>query len=268
MDWTQRGPTGTMPWAGPTSPIVTGRKRGAQHMGPSFMDMATELCARLRRGEYVDPYNIGVFIRAARDAGAIGTDAEVIAAACTMGAAVPESVFPPARRGFAPEYQRQGPSQGAGRKRRAQEAPGTPTVDAIARDICRRVYRGETVAPDEIEALREIAREQGVVGANAIGNAAGLCRAALVLMGESPASVASLAGRGMHPTIAVPPLPRAPPSSPVAGIGSTAPSSSLVFQGQPFQSRQQQQRQQQQYPTLRIQLAPRSGSFAAGPPFS
>ncbi|AVK75573.1 hypothetical protein pqer_cds_1151 [Pandoravirus quercus] len=251
--WTDRGV-----WPGE----ARGRKRTADvAMGPSMRDVAAGVCMALRRGEPVDPQAAQFVVSAARAEGAVGSDMDVLVAACSAGLASMALTPMAARSGIAPAGWTGPPAFGPppsptppspfgrqqhqysptsttmlGRKRRADEALGTVERNQSPRDIvgdiCRRAYRGEPVSPDEIETLREIAREEGSLGANLIRDVPGLCRAALVLMGESPATLAALAGgsmRGRRPT-----MPAAPPSSPV---GPSYP------------------------PVVRLNLAPRSSRF-------
>ncbi|AJF96772.1 hypothetical protein TW95_gp0038 [Pandoravirus inopinatum] len=254
QQWTDRGA-----WPGE----ARGRKRTADvAMGPSMRDVAAGVCMALRRGEPVDPQAAQFVVSAARAEGAVGSDMDVLVAACSAGLASMALTPMAARSGIAPvgwtgpvafgpppsptppspfgrqQQQQYSPTSTAmlGRKRRADEALGTAAAARSARDIvgdiCRRAYRGEPVSPDEVETLREIAREEGSLGANLIRDVPGLCRAALVLMGESPATLTALAGgsmRGRRPT-----MPAAPPSSPV---GPSHP------------------------PVVRLNLAPRSSRF-------
>lgn len=234
MEWTNMGT-----WA----PETRGRKRAADvAMGPSMRDVAAGVCVALRRGEPVDPQAAQLVVSAARAEGAVGSDMDVLVAACSAGLASMALTPTAARSGLAPvgwagpaafgmppspsppspygqqqqqQYRQYSPSSAVGRKRRADEALGTTSPRSardIAVDICRRTYRGEPVSPAEIEALREIAREEGSPGASLIRDVPGLCRAALVLMGESPATLTALAGGSMQARR--PPMPAAPPSSP------------------------------------------------------
>ncbi|ATE82312.1 hypothetical protein psal_cds_1383 [Pandoravirus salinus] len=221
-----------------------GRKRRADvAVGPSTRDVAAGVCMALRRGEPVDPQAAQFVVSAARAEGAVGSDMDVLVAACSAGLASMALTPMAARSGIAPvgwtgppafgpppsptppsPFSRQQQQQysppftpAAGRKRRADEIAGATASPRSARDIaidiCRRTYRGEAVSPAEIETLREIAREEGSLGANLIRDVPRLCRAALVLMGESPATLTALAGgsmQGRRPT-----MPAAPPSSPV-----------------------------------------------------
>jgi hypothetical protein len=241
------------------TPERRGRKRPAESaMGPSVRDVAIGVCMALRRGEPVDPQTAHALVSIARDQGAVGTDIEVLMAACSTGLASMSLTASAARGGTAPsptpsspyalpyQQQQQGqsgyqqaPSFGGSRKRRADETlwqspSAARSARDIAFDICRRTYRGEPVTQAEVEALREIARQEGSLGANLIRDVPGLCRAALVLMGESPASMAALAGGSMQGRR--PGMPAAPPSSPV---GPAAP-----------------------YPrTVRLDLAPRATRY-------
>lgn len=216
-----------------------GRKRTADvALGPSIRDVAIDVCTALRRGQSVDPRAAQMVVEAARAEGALGSDMDVLFAACSAGMAsvaltplmahggVSPAEWSGLYRGPAPSptlsspYERafqqstmvQQPRESVpgGRKRRAEEAlaPTMQSTRDLAVDICRRAYRGEAVAPDEVEALREIARAEGSVGAGLIRDVPGLCRAALTLMGESPASMAALAGASMQARRpALPPLP-------------------------------------------------------------
>nr|UDO46930.1 hypothetical protein [Pandoravirus massiliensis] len=220
-----------------------GRKRAAEvALGPSIRDVAAGVCMALRRGQPVDPRAAQLVVETARAEGALGSDMDVLFAACSAGMASMALTPTAARSGLAPAEwsgsyagtvpsptlsspyeqtlrQPMAPSRAdqqltppTGRKRRAEEAL-TPARSArdLAVDICRRAYRGEVVSPDEVEALREIARAEGSVGARLIRDVPGLCRAALTLMGESPTSMAALAGasmRGRRPVL--PPVATAP----------------------------------------------------------
>lgn len=231
-------------WAGQAG--ARGRKRTADvALGPSIRDVAIDVCTALRRGQPVDPRAAQMVVGAARAEGALGSDMDVLFAACSAGMASVALTPLMARGGLSPvgwsgaplgatpsptlsspyertlqqstmaqQEQPREPTLG-GRKRRAEEAltPMRSTRD-LAVDICRRAYRGEAVAPDEIEALREIARAEGSVGAGLIRDVPGLCRAALTLMGESPASMAALAGASMRarrpapPPVSIPAYPQ------------------------------------------------------------
>ncbi|AGO83307.1 hypothetical protein pdul_cds_1034 [Pandoravirus dulcis] len=222
-----------MQWAdGPNE--ARGRKRtAASAMGPSVRDAAASVCTALRRGEPVDPRVAQFVVSAARAEGAVGSDMDVLVAACSAGLASMGLTPMAARGGIAPvgwtgpvafapppsptpasPYDQRQRQPASGRKRRADEALGTAAPGRSARDvaidICRRTYRGEAVSPAEVETLREIAREEGALGANLIRDVPGLCRAALVLMGESPGTLAALAGGSMQarrPVASVTPPP-------------------------------------------------------------
>ncbi|AVK76563.1 hypothetical protein pneo_cds_956 [Pandoravirus neocaledonia] len=230
-------------WVGQAE--ARGRKRTVDvAIGPTIRDVAIDVCAALRRGQPVDPRAAQMVVEAARAEGALGSDMDVLFAACSAGMASVALTPSMARGGLSPigwsgaplgatpsptpsspyewtlrqptptRQQTHEPAPG-GRKRRAEEAltPMRSTRD-IAVDICRRAYRGEAVSSDEIEALREIARAEGSVGAGLIHDVPGLCRAALTLMGESPASMAALAGASMQARRPAPPPPLPTPAYP------------------------------------------------------
>lgn len=172
---------------------------------PEAIDaLVGRVCSALALGRPVDRDAVRLLIDTARARGAQGTDDVVLGAICQGGMADAARVS--AGRGSSAGM----PLEARGLKRRARRAlyrPGEVAPRDVALTVCRKVNRGEQVTQAEVEALREIARAEGSVGANFIPDAGALCRAALTLLGEPQRPAApQFTPSYVHPSPNAPPV--------------------------------------------------------------